>query len=592
MGLCSINTSMTPFCSSCDSTRLNMSVRQLGQSLTHPNCDVPYVLSRSWRDMKDTSHRGINIAQDDGEVIYNNSDIMVLFYPTGNGGKGSFQVKRTPPLKKTHSNYCSSLRHSLDEGTNFNAGDIIYEYDAFKNGYPTFGYNLFTLYTPFFGLNHEDSIVINESTAEKMKHKLIDTVYVPIFEFTLLQKLYENELEYFPDFGEKLKKDILCCSVLPTDYNKKEFDPTAIRQKVLNVLKGMNISDLLNMKSNGVSGGFILDNVKTKIENSTVQGIKIHRLRKNVPLIDTSLQKSIEKLHTFYAGKFIIPTLNDLTAKIGDKQAIKIMKQFFVYSDRDRLRGNLNLKDAVYLLEFQLAKEYETETGDKMANRYAGKGVISLILPDELCPVAVESKQKVDFIYNPFGVFSRMNLSQIHEAVTAKAVWKCDNDIKNNPNLAAEKIRELNETVIKHLGDPEYYKRVNNLADNISKNEETRNKFIDDINKGNLFIEAPAFSNIDFRSLMKNAKPNIMEPILIKKELINYMKDKLDVFKDLTVNSDILLKKSFASMIYIQKLYKIADKIVSARDLGSVKGVTGQPYLKGTKEVILYVKLS
>lgn len=35
--------------------------------------------------------------------------------------------------------------------------------------------------------------------------------------------------------------------------------------------------------------------------------------------------------------------------------------------------------------------------------RHASKGVISLILPDELRPYCQETKEPVDFVYNPFG---------------------------------------------------------------------------------------------------------------------------------------------------------------------------------------------
>ena len=38
-----------------------------------------------------------------------------------------------------------------------------------------------------------------------------------------------------------------------------------------------------------------------------------------------------------------------------------------------------------------------------LLTRHASKGIISLILPDELRPICQESGEPVDFIYNPFG---------------------------------------------------------------------------------------------------------------------------------------------------------------------------------------------
>jgi len=37
------------------------------------------------------------------------------------------------------------------------------------------------------------------------------------------------------------------------------------------------------------------------------------------------------------------------------------------------------------------------------ATRHASKGVISLILPNELRPFCKKTKEPIDFIYSPFG---------------------------------------------------------------------------------------------------------------------------------------------------------------------------------------------
>ncbi len=210
----------------------------------------------------------------------------------------------------------------------------------------------------------------------------------------------------------------------------------------------------------------------------------------------------------------------------------------------------------------------------------ANKGVISLELPDELRPIAIQSNSPIDFVYNPFGMYSRMTYGSLTEGIISKAVWKCDEHIKNNPNECVNTLYWLNENVIKHLNNDDYYSRVKNMCEIMETDKQYEKDFVDHINRHNLFIEGPAFSEIDIKQLLKQIRPSVLEPVLLKKELIDYMKDKLNIMKDLTITSDITLKNIFISKVYMQKLYKLAEKNLSTRDLGGVKSITGQP-LKG-----------
>ena len=59
----SVNLSVSPFASSCDSTRLNMAAKQFSQSLTHENCEIPYVVNNEWSNLSYSSSLGIQYAQ-------------------------------------------------------------------------------------------------------------------------------------------------------------------------------------------------------------------------------------------------------------------------------------------------------------------------------------------------------------------------------------------------------------------------------------------------------------------------------------------------------------------------------------------------
>lgn len=63
------------------------------------------------------------------------------------------------------------------------------------------------------------------------------------------------------------------------------------------------------------------------------------------------------------------------------------------------------------------------QIGDKVVNRYGGKGIITKILPDGEAPHDAQGRP-VDIMLNPHGVVSRMNPSQILETAAAKVAEK------------------------------------------------------------------------------------------------------------------------------------------------------------------------
>lgn len=147
MAITSINLSTSPFLGSCDSTRAQMASKQMNQVLTHPNCEIPYTISNEYRKLVETSNLGILVAPDDGRVYYNNNAVMIVYY---------YNLKRIgvysiPKHYACTGIFSSKLRFSLLSGTEFKKGDIVFSYDNFKNGIPTFGYNTMLGYFNFFG---------------------------------------------------------------------------------------------------------------------------------------------------------------------------------------------------------------------------------------------------------------------------------------------------------------------------------------------------------------------------------------------------------------------------------------------------------
>ena len=582
MGITSINLSCLPFQGSCDSTRAQMAAKQISQALTHKNCDIPYVISDEYQNLVNNCPMGMCKAPDSGRIVFKDDDLIVVHYDN----LDKLEIMEVPQIKKTSDNYASTLRYSLLQNQTFKKGDIIFEYDCFRSGVPSFGYNVFTGYFSFFGYNHEDSLTISESFADKAKYKSIETICIPIQEYTMMQPIYQNQNRsgiFFPGIGQKVVNNVVG-TILQPKTKDETYSSSDLKQKMMVLLKSMSLSDLLNIQSNSISQ-FTIDPIKTKIEDAIVTGIKIHRVQNNVSLVDSKLQHVLEEMRNTFIDKYVIDAYTSFSKNFGDDNFTRMAaKKYLIYKDKNPITNRNDIKNCVYLIELEVTSEHKTFIGDKVANRYANKGIISLVLPDELRPIALESNQPIDLIFNPFGVFSRMNLSQLTEGVVSKNTMICDRFIRTKPdeeNLI-NTLNWLNNSTIKYLSfegiNSKYYKDVQALTEQMKGNECLQKQFINNVIKNNLFIEAPTFSEIDVNNLIKHSH-TINETVLIKRETIKYIKDKIKVDMAFPLQ-DIKLKNIFCAPIYIMKLCKLVSHIIAARDLGSVKAITKQP-LKG-----------
>ena len=147
--LTSTNLSVIPFLGHCDNARLQMSAKQLAQSLTHLNCEVPKVVGHDYHYLSDTSRRYKCVAPLPGEIIFVDNEIMIVNY--FNNDNRILQIYEIPHILNTSSLFATQLRYKRNVGL-FNIGDLLFEYDCFHNNIPTYGYNVWTAYMSFFGL--------------------------------------------------------------------------------------------------------------------------------------------------------------------------------------------------------------------------------------------------------------------------------------------------------------------------------------------------------------------------------------------------------------------------------------------------------
>ena len=555
--LCSI-----PFLGHTDTTRLQMSSKQLVQSLTNTSCEIPKVIGSNFRYLTSGSTLFKLVAPVDGQISYTNDEIMIVMYNTK--PKETIESYDVIPIRSCSSLYATKLRYKREIGQ-FKSGDILYEYDSFKNGIPTYGYNIWTSYMPFFGYNHEDAMVVSESVINKCRSTKSETIIIPIYAYSLFKQIYQDSpYGFIPDIGQKIDNNILTYRSSPKTS-----------KNITHLLKSMNLSDFSSALNNELQ--FNSTPITSRIKNGTIVDIKVHAANR-IPLIDKRIQSSVEDMYQRYYDKFS-DVFNQIYYQHGKDFANHIIMKHYVLLANSLNRLKYNIKDLSYLIEVKIAGENHSHFGDKMANRYAHKGVISLILPDELRPIAVKSKKPIDILIGPISVVSRMNFGQVIEGNIAKVVSRAEDEILKQPSSAAENLMKLS-VLANSLGDPEYSQSISNLSNKIKSDSIIHEQFIASVRDLGLYFEGQNFANFNEHELHKNIESlfgiTVNEPVLLKRDLLVFIKDKMGVDIELPKN-DITLDNIYCAPIYTLKLKQEAEGKLSSRDFGNYKATNRQP---------------
>lgn len=548
----STNLLSIPFVSSTDSTRLQMSSKQISQSLTHTNCQVAKVIGNNWRYLTETSKLYRYQAPSDGKIIYTNDDIMIIILDID--GEQIVQVLDTPYVKQTTGYYSVTLRYRADS-SDFKAGDILYEYDSFHYNLPTYGYMLNVVFMPWFGFNHEDSIVISESVANRCRSTKMEKFEISIYDNSLFKMEYDNKYKIIPEINQPINGSVLTKAIKLNNQNYtniKEY--TRIRDNKKNIFFNVNIEQIVSKIPNG-----IVTDVRIFKTSRDVSNTYDPELNKCIRAIQQDYYKRIQNI-----GKNIEQLLGTIAAK-------EIIKNHYLIADRNK---HLNSK---YLIEVTVTGENKTELGDKFANRYANKGVVNLILPDELMPIT-ESGKRADIIINPISVYSRMNFGQLIEGIVSKTIVWCEEEILKNQS-DANKVSEIVQYLsglAKIFKCDDYAEKILQLSEDIKTDVFVYNRFINSIKAVGLYFETPNFVDFNMIDLINYLKLPVYENIIIKKETLMYMKDKLGVDID-NINEDLLLKDMFFCPNYFMKLKHESSAKITARDFGEYKRISKQP---------------
>ena len=374
-------------------------------------------------------------------------------------------------IKYTRSNQNTNInqRPIVKVGDRIAKGDVIADGASTDLGELALGQNLLVAFTPWNGLNYEDSILISEKVVEDDRYTSIhieelsvvarDTKLGPEEITRDISNLAENQLARLDESGivyigaEVEAGDVLVGKVTPR--GETQLTP---EEKLLRAIFGEKASDVKDTSLRVPSGmvGTVID-----VQVFTREGLV--RDKRAQQIIDDELKRyridlndqmrivegdAFQRLSKLLIGKkvnggpkklvrgaeitqeylsdleryhwFDIRPADEDTAMALEaiKDSIEEKRHQFDLAfeeKRKKLTQGDELQPGVQkMVKVYLAVKRRLQPGDKMAGRHGNKGVVSKIVPIEDMPYMADGTP-ADIVLNPLGVPSRMNIGQILE---------------------------------------------------------------------------------------------------------------------------------------------------------------------------------
>ena len=242
----------------------------------------------------------------------------------------------------------------------------------------------------------EDGIQISQSAALKLASPLISKIQIPLNDNDIILNLYGNDSEYLgiPYVGEKVKDGIIC----------------AIRRE--------NLDDSLYTQSREMLKKILMSDTKY-LASGDVEVIDLDIYSNNPDTLRD--RHSNNQLNYYYEDKQryiyeIIHTVETMKSK-GYTNLSYDLEELYINAKRE-FAGTEFIKDKTYsgtTIEITILERNIPQVGDKISNRYGGKGVISEIVPDHLMPIIQDTGKPIDVCFNSSTCVNRLNDGQLKE---------------------------------------------------------------------------------------------------------------------------------------------------------------------------------
>ena len=271
-------------------------------------------------------------------------------------------------------------------------GEVIRRSTGFDQfGNKTNGRNINVMYEALDD-NMEDSVVISDYCSKVLSAPLIRDVSIIINENDIPLNLYGNDTMYkiFPDIGEDIKDGILMA------YRREKREESIYTQSVARLQQIMMSDDKVSLKGKVIDIDIKCNNpdhIKSRSYNQQFLTYYNERMRFNNELI-----------------AIIAPFITQ-----GYKLSYQLLKRFTLANDEINGKKFIDKKAfSNIIIEFSVMENRILGIGDKVADRYGGKGVVSKIVPQENMP-KLPNGQYIDMIKNSSTMYNRENAAQVFE---------------------------------------------------------------------------------------------------------------------------------------------------------------------------------
>lgn len=280
---------------------------------------------------------------------------------------------------------------NLKVGSNVKEGSLLQKsncYDQYNNRKD--GLNLYSAYISC-AKTMEDGIIISRSTQKKMVTPLIHHVSIVANDNDIPLNMFgfADEYKIIPDIGEEVPKGILMGL---RRENKEEI----LFSQTYNRLQDIMMSD----DKFTVEGTIVdidvhcnnSDNISTNPYYSQIKGYYDDNQR--------------------FCANFV-----EVVESLGSVYTLSYDVQKMYYNCKAKLNGTQFIKDRPFsniIIDITLIEQNMIDVGDKLADRYGGKGVIIAVLEDEDMPV-LSNGQVIDIIFNKSTCINRLNAGQLFE---------------------------------------------------------------------------------------------------------------------------------------------------------------------------------
>ena len=345
----------------------------------------------------------------------------------------------------------SSAINYAEPGTTITKGSVIMKskaFDEFDNRMD--GKNLLTMYTACEE-TMEDAIVISESAAKALTSPLIHKITIQINDNEIPLNLYGDNSIYkiFPDIGEETKHGILCS----LRVEKKE---ESLYSLSYNRLREMMISD----ERYTVTGKVVDIDVYSNAPDNFIDNPYYGQIYKYYQDQTTMCRRIVDDIEIGLADYF----------KDGYRMDYELQK---LYS---KCKGAINGQQyytngkafSNMVIEITVIDEIPIVDGDKITNRYGGKGIVSRVRPDSLMPMTSDGKH-IDVLLNLCGVYGRLNAGQLFEISVSYICMKLIEFFNTHVLDVGECISMLLD--LYEIISPSMYSYMDKFLDNMTDDE-------------------------------------------------------------------------------------------------------------------------